>query len=345
MCTLCVAFSHADVLSSGVWTTLRELENPELRGLAERLPTSTLNSKAESTTRKYLGAFRRWKTWASSHSLDVLPAAEQHVALYLQQVAETSSSRAATEEAVYALAWAHDLAGIASPTTGILVQTTLQGLRRLLAKPVLKKEPITIEMLRAMVDDVTKNETLANVRLTAACLLAFSGFLRFNELVNIRCCDVSIGVEMLKIRIPKSKTDQLRKGDEVVIARSSASTCPVRMLEHYIHMAKIDKMDTELFLFRPITKSKMGECLRAGGSLGYSTMRELFKKKMRDLGYSAENFGIHSLRAGGTTAAANAGVPDRLFKRHGRWRSENAKDGYIEDTLEKRLSVSRQIGL
>ena len=27
-------------------------------------------------------------------------------------------------------------------------------------------------------------------------------------------------------------------------------------------------------------------------------------------------FGMHSLRAGGVTAAANAGVPDRLCKRH-----------------------------
>ena len=79
---------------------------------------------------------------------------------------------------------------------------------------------------------------------------------------------------MLKIHIPKSKTDQLRKGDEVVIARTSASTCPVKMLERYIHMAKIEEMDTELFLFRSVIKSKKGECLRAGGSLGYSTLRE-----------------------------------------------------------------------
>ena len=155
-----------------------------------------------------------------------------------------------------------------------------------------------------MVDDLNKNETLANLRLTAACLLAFAGFLRFNELVNICCCDVSIGVDMLKICIPQSKTDQLRKGDEVVISRSSAPTCPVKMLERYIHMAKIDKMDTELFLFRPLIKSKKGECLRAGGLLGYSTLWELFKKKMRDLGYPTENLGIHSLQAGGATAAA-----------------------------------------
>jgi len=42
------------------------------------------------------------------------------------------------------------------------------------------------------------------------------------------------------------------------------------------------------------------------------------------------------LRAGGVTAAANAGVPDRVFKKHGRWRSESAKDGYIEDSVSER---------
>ena len=42
--------------------------------------------------------------------------------------------------------------------------------------------------------------------------------------------------------------------------------------------------------------------------------------------------------------AANAGVPDRAFKRHGRWKSENAKDGYVKDTLEYTLSVTKSLG-
>ena len=33
-------------------------------------------------------------------------------------------------------------------------------------------------------------------------------------------------------------------------------------------------------------------------------------------------FGLQSLRAGSATAAANNGVPDRLFKRHGYWKSD-----------------------
>ena len=38
-------------------------------------------------------------------------------------------------------------------------------------------------------------------------------------------------------------------------------------------------------------------------------------------------------------------MPDRLFKRYGRWWSDNAKDGYIDDSADQRLSVSKSIGL
>jgi len=77
----------------------------------------------------------------------------------------------------------------------------------------------------------------------------------------------------------------------------------------------------------------------------YSCLHSLYMKKISDLGFPAQQFGLHSLRAGGTTAAANAKVPDRIFKRHGRWKSENAKDGYVKDSLESRLMVSKSIGL
>ena len=64
-------------------------------------------------------------------------------------------------------------------------------------------------------------------------------------------------------------------------------------------------------------------------------MRELFLAKLKLLGFDATKFSLHSLRSGGATAAANAGVADRLFKRHGRWRSETAKDGYVKDSCTR----------
>ena len=63
------------------------------------------------------------------------------------------------------------------------------------------------------------------------------------------------------------------------------------------------------------------------------------------IGINKKFFGTHSLISGGATAAAKFGVPDRLFKQHGRWKSENAKDGYVERSLKELLSVSKNLGI
>ena len=327
-----------------MWVALEELEDPELIRLAKMLPNTVLQSRAQSSTKKYLGAFRRWRAWAQQHNLSTFPAEGHHAALYLQHIGDRVQSKAAVEEAVHALSWAHSLAGLESPGLNSLVQATLEGLKRMLAKPVVKKAPVTAEILKAIVDDAVRNPTLSNICLASACLLANAGFLQADELIKLRSCDISMDGGNMEVQIASSKTDQLRKGDEVLIVRTRSPTCPVAMLERYMQVAQIPP-GSEEFLYRPISRVKHGEKLRASGQLSYSTLRELFKRKLAELGYPAVEFGLHSLRAGGATAAANAGVPDHLFKRHGRWRSEDAKDGYVEDSVDKRLSVSRSIGL
>ena len=51
-----------------------------------------------------------------------------------------------------------------------------------------------------------------------------------------------------------------------------------------------------------------------GGGLSHSRLRELLLTKIEQLGMDPKLFGM---RAGGATAAADAGVSDRLFKRYG----------------------------
>ena len=115
-------------------------------------------------------------------------------------------------------------------------------------------------------------------------------------------------------------------------------------MEKYFQMGELEKTPKEC-VFRGITVIKDGEHLRKAGGLSYIRLRELLLCKISQLGFDPKLFGMHSLRAGGATAAANAGVPDRMFKRHGRWKSESAKDGYIKDSMEKRLTVSKQLGI
>jgi hypothetical protein len=57
-----------------------------------------------------------------------------------------------------------------------------------------------------------------------------------------------------------------------------------------------------------------------------------------------KNFGVHSFRSGGRTAAADSVIPDRLFKRHGWWKSEVTKD-HIKDNLKRIFSGSQNWGL
>ena len=105
------------------------------------------------------------------------------------------------------------------------------------------------------------------------------------------------------------------------------------------------KMDSSDYLFRNITKTKQGEKIRKSGKMSYTRVREIVKEKFQEIGLDVQKYGLHSLRARGATVAANAGVPDREFKRHGRWKSETAKDGYVKDSVDKRLLVSKSLGI
>ena len=196
-------------------------------------------------------------------------------------------------------------------------------------------------MLSDMVQACQPDPSLGDLRLMAACLLGFAAFLRYDELSKLRCEDLTFTPTFLQVTIRSSKTDQYRQGDTVLVARTGRPTCPVSMVEQY--MAKGEIMGKSGLLFRPLTSD--GKRLRSNGSLTYSRLRELLLSRLQELGYPADQFGVHSLRAGGATAAAGLGVPDRLFKRHGRWKSDTAKDGYVEDPMEGRLRVTQDLGI
>ena len=264
--------------------------------------------------------------------------------LYMQHLSESTESKAAVEEAVHALSWLHGLAGLQPLGGSPLVKATLEGLRRILAKPKVRKEPVTADMLKAMVEAAGPAPSLTEVRLLAVCLVAFAGFMRCDELIKLKCEDITFNTESMVIRIVSSKTDQYREGSSLVIARTGELTCPVGMMEKYFSMGELEKTPKECVV-RGIMVTKDGERLRKSGGLSYTRLRELLLSKISQLGFDPKLFGLHSLRAGGATAAANAGVPDRLFKRHGRWKSESAKDGYIKDSMQKRLKVSKQLGI
>ena len=319
------------------------MEALHLQELAEDLPNLVMSSKAASTTAKYVRAFNHWKRWASQFpEVQAFPASPLHISLYLNELKKELGSKSSIEAAVYGLNWAHEMAGLDSPTSHPLVHAALEGTRRQLGKPTVKKEPVTSEMLQSLVEKFGgRNASPTDLRGLAICFRGYAGFLRYDEIAGLRFSDVKVLEDHLELFIASSKTDKLRNGDSVLIARTGNSTCPVGIIRRYINAAKEPSLSNN-YLFRLINAKK--QALRQG-KLSYTRIREVVIEMFKGVVTDVSVFGVHSLRSGGATAAANAGVPDRHFKQHGRWKSETAKDGFVKDSLSSRLQVSRNIGL
>ena len=82
----------------------------------------------------------------------MFPVEEATFALYLQHIEESTQSRAAVEEGVNAVSWLHLLSGLTPINESSFVRAMMEGLKRMLAKPKIKKEPVTVGMLSAMAD-------------------------------------------------------------------------------------------------------------------------------------------------------------------------------------------------
>lgn len=321
----------------------------DLADKMDLLPTLLLESKSQNTTSTYFRGFLKWKQWAYSNGLgsgDILPARALHVGLYLASLIQTSNSPSTVIHAFYSLKWIHSMGDFVCPTNSPLVRNILEAGKRKLSKPVNKKEPITIEIIGKVYDVMYEKGNAYKLRTICAILIGYAGFLRSQEILGIRRCDIVFEPCYMSIFVEKSKTDVYRDGSWVIIAKTNNKLCPVNNLLEYILLLDIENEHSEDGIFCDLSACKNGYKMRSDRkTISYTTLRELFKTAIKPHVVDVSKYGLHSLRSGGATRAANTGINDRLFKRHGRWRSEQAKDGYVKDSMDSRLSVSKSLGL
>ncbi|XP_072021557.1 uncharacterized protein [Amphiura filiformis] len=230
------------IFQSGIWSDAGYEEHDERNKLASELPGVTLNSRADSTIKQYGGAFCNWCTWADRFGKSKIPADPYYVSLYLIHVSHSANTPAPILKATAAISWAHKLAGSSDPCLSPIVKNAAEGLKRKLASPTVKKEPITAEILVKVYDHYCADLSIKNlltIRTVTMCLIAYAGFLRFDELSEIKREDITFELSHMSILIPSSKTDIYRQGNSVIIARLTSTVCPVRMLQKYLELAQV----------------------------------------------------------------------------------------------------------
>ena len=172
-----------------------DVQDPALNRLAVVVPGYIFKSRSGSTVRKYLNGFYFWSSWAKEFKeISILPVKDIYVALF------------------FGINWVHLSLGMVSPYSSNIVKSLLGASKRLLGKAKKKKEPITPDHLAALVNKFgNAKASLKDLRLLALRLTRYAGFLRFNELSNIKRKDIVFFDAYAEIFIEKSKTDVYRE--------------------------------------------------------------------------------------------------------------------------------------
>ena len=110
-------------------------------------------------------------------------------------------------------------------------------------------------------------------------------------------------------------------------------------------LAKINKHSNG-YIFRGLGKRGKSFRLREKDvHISYTTVRENVLDALNKIGLNSKKFGLHSLRAGGATAASNLGISNHLFQKHGWWKSERVKNGCVHENILVLLQVTKNLGL
>ncbi|XP_053386208.1 uncharacterized protein LOC123563229 isoform X2 [Mercenaria mercenaria] len=317
--------------------------NNEMDNIASNMASYLLQSRAGSTTTKYKNCFTLFEEYCKVNSLTAQPAKPIIVAMYIVNLLDQGKSYHVISSAFYAIKWVHKLNELLDPTESSIVQNLLETAKRIRSTPTSKKDVVDTEMLKTLCSLYENSVDVVELRDLSMILLGYAGFLRFNELSNLLCKDIGFKIDHLNVKIQKSKTDIYRSGKEVLIAKGSSVACPYLMLQRYMTAAHLSET-SDNYLFKPAFRSKgKSSLIKQNKKLSYTRAKECIVKKLKVVAPNLK-LGTHSLRASGASMAANAsGVSDRCLKRHGRWKSDQAKDGYIEDSLEKRLFITKTL--
>jgi integrase len=157
-------------------------------------------------------------------------------------------------------------------------------------------------------------------------------------LVALDVADLQFGRDGLTVTLKRSKTDQEGAGQKKGIPYgSNPDTCPVRAVQDWMAAAQIKDGP----LFRPLNRHGQVKAER----LSDRAVARVVQRAAEAAGLDAAQYAGHSLRAGLATAAAQAGVSERVIMQQTGHRSLPVLRKYIREGSLFRENAAAQVGL
>ena len=314
----------------------RELELHEFMRAAR-------NSNTQNTYASGWREFVRWVTAVENPirtedaKVDQERPSETDVAAYCRYIVmEKGNTIGSAEVAISAIAdhLRFTVTDGYNPCKGPVLTQMLHILKPLATPPTQKAE-LTPQQLTAILDRTAKENTPTSRRDGAMITLMFTALLRRSETVRMNKADVTWDTTRTLMTVyvdPMCKNDMDRKGHQRIFRAQGkeATYCVVQLMWDYIGYHK-GEPDSPLF------------ATPQGERLSVNTPNHRLKYWLGRTGVTDTSmYGSHSLRAGGATQAARAGVEERDIKQHGNWKSDAVRV-YLRPNMEERLKTSDAI--
>ena len=157
----------------------------------------------------------------------------------------------------------------------------------------------------------------------ALLLIGFAGGFRRSELVGLDVADIASVRQGVVITLRRSKTDQLGIGRQIGIPFGRTRHCPVRALEQWIALSRIDAGP----IFRPVSQSGQVAAERLSGE----AVSLVLKERIAAVGINPASYSGHSLRAGFATSAVMAGASTWKIRAQTGHASDAMLSRYVRD--------------
>ena len=318
----------------------------DFRFYNDKLVDYLANSKASSTENSYFLAFKRFSQFCFENNQVCLPSNPEVIATYFIKVCEEANSEnpallARSAIRHYNLQRYPD---IPSPTDRADICMLIQSLTRRFGKPVVKRQPTTIDILCSLIDYFLKSDhmkvsnfsvPLTDWQIVVKSIVKFHTFSRFEEVIELKKSHFKFEENGdIEVTLPKSKNNQFHDARKSYIAKGEGRYCPSNIIKKYLFLLSHTNGD---FYFIP--KIKKGKVLLFEKAT-YSYCSKQFKMAIAAIGEDPKKFGEHSDKIGGLSTAANAGVSIEQLQRHGRWKSDHMVKIYHQRSVDLRRQVS-----
>jgi integrase len=265
------------------------------------LSVDAKNYIAASISENTKRAYKKWLAIFEGHGFTI-PCSAVDVVSFLTTVKKANGenySAQSLNQALAAIAYAHELKGAPNPTNDAIVKTVFSGFKRVHGtRPTRQAAPVKKDSL---IEHIKKPTSKIEVRNNALILIGFFGAFRRSELSGLDFNDVKFTNEGVILTLKKSKTNQEGKLEQKFIPQRSDKLCPCKALKFWLEISGIK----EGKLFRNIKKN--GEL---GESISPNSINLIIKEVFNEVEISGVlSVSGHSLRVGLITTCALAKVP------------------------------------